>query len=209
MPSGASSVPRGWGSQALFYHLAPKSTRWGPSRLRGERVGSVGNWKVKVRSKLGWLSAWAPSAGTLGLAGGTAPPAAWRGRAGPVWAGAQRTCRSPKARSRVPQASLSWSLHALGSLGWPGQLFCTLLKRHSAKVSSGPRSSVLPCWGALVESFPLCSSSQYWGGRGGNRQTSLVPHMLALWSWAASLPSLCPRPCREEKGTDKSHLLRP
>lgn len=87
-----------------------------------------------------------------------------------------------------------------GGLAGPGQLFCTLLKKHSAKVSSGPHISVLPCWRVLVESFPLCSSSQYWVlGRGGNCQTSLVPHMLALWSWAAYLPSLRPRPFREEK----------
>lgn len=62
--------------------------------------------------------------------------------------------------------------------------------------------------GASVESS-LPALALIIGWRGGHCQISLAVQALALRSWATYLPSLSPRPLREEEGANKPHLPRP
>lgn len=63
--------------------------------------------KVKVRSKLGWVSAWASlPLDWVGLAGGTAPPGVWRGQA-LTWGWQEAQVPTHPGPAAAPQVLLS------------------------------------------------------------------------------------------------------
>lgn len=128
-------------------------------------MGSVRKGKVKVKSKIVWLRVWVQAAISLGWRNSATCCMKGAGRPGLVWAGGPKSSPPTQGLPQLlgphcPGTCTRWG--PWGALSGSGQLFCTLLKKHSAKVSSGPCLSVLPCRGVLGESLLLCSGSQYW-----------------------------------------------
>ena len=172
----------------------------------------LGGWAVWGGEGQGPVTAWLGQClgrtlqVPLGLAGGTAPSAVWRGQA---WARGWLEAQLPAHRglAATPLASLSRGQAGRASLGCPGpgRVFCTLLEKPSAKTSSGPCIPVLPSQGVLVPSpHP---GSQHWGEGAGTVRPAWYPITTSVV--LGSLLTLSEPQTPQGEGAKKPHLSRP